>query len=163
LAEQVKTIVEKSTAQAALPICLILCLTILSSFGVWRVLKDEQTKPDKHSGDPNEKATIGVGAQGYIPAGAPLVYTTRFENVPTATALAQQVVVTDALDANLDWSAFELLQVGFNTTTINAPAAINPQTGVVRWDMRLPHRWLQAMIYLSAEPGPPQERPPVPT
>ena len=46
---------------------------------------------------------------GYVPAGRPLQYVIRFENVPTATAVAENIVVTDALDPNLDWST---LQVG---------------------------------------------------
>ncbi|HQK12690.1 MAG TPA: carboxypeptidase regulatory-like domain-containing protein [Anaerolineae bacterium] len=119
---------------------------------------DSASKPDKRSGDPNDKATIGVGAPGYVLAGTRLVYTIHFENVPTATAPAQQVVITDVLSANLDWSTFELLGIGFNNTTVNVPsglqflsgeasvssdpnpvrvtASINAQTGVVRWDMR---------------------------
>ncbi|UCE27207.1 MAG: hypothetical protein JSW52_00175, partial [Candidatus Coatesbacteria bacterium] len=35
-----------------------------------------------------------------------LSYTVRFENMADATAPAQEVIVTDTLDENLDWSTF---------------------------------------------------------
>jgi len=119
---------------------------------------DTATEPDKHSGDPNDKGAIGVGTAGYVAAGTPLIYTIHFENVPTATAPAQQIVITDVLDSKLDWSTFELLEIGFNNTVLEVPAgrqffsgeaivatdpnpvrvtaALHAPTGVVRWEMR---------------------------
>jgi len=52
--------------------------------------------------DPNGKITVGFGDQGFISLGATVLYTIYFENQPTATASAQEVIVTDVLDYNLD-------------------------------------------------------------
>jgi RHS repeat-associated protein len=114
--------------------------------------------PLVHSADPNGKLTVGYGNQGYIPQGAPVLYTICFENQPTATAPAQAVTVTDSLDPNLDWSTVQLNAIEFNNVSINVPgglqsytgqvgvstdpdpvninAALNPGTGVLTWSMR---------------------------
>ncbi|MFO1019822.1 MAG: CARDB domain-containing protein [Planctomycetales bacterium] len=114
--------------------------------------------------DPND--IIGPGGYG-VPqfrAEQPEVYpyTVHFENSPDlATAPAQQVVVTQQLDADLDWSTFELGSVGFGDQIIVIPqgiqawsdrilyhnqdgsdlyvdfsARLNPETGVVAWTFR---------------------------
>ncbi len=108
--------------------------------------------------DPNDKLTIGYGKENYITEGTRLVYTIRFENKSTATAPAQQVLVTDVLEQDLDWSTLELISVGFNNVDLPIPpglnqylthavvatdpnnevevaAALNPDTGVVQWTM----------------------------
>ena len=54
--------------------------------------------------------------------GTVLPYRIDFENDPTATAPAQRVVVTDQLDPNIDWSTFQLTEVGFGDTIITIPA-----------------------------------------
>lgn len=64
--------------------------------------------------DPNEKIGVtGVGPENYIRPGAPIVYTVRFENNPTAETPAQQVDVVDPLSESLDWATFEVLGAGF--------------------------------------------------
>lgn len=110
------------------------------------------------SQDPNSKVTVGYGDAGYIPAGTAILYTVHFENVASASAAAQKVVVTDRLDANLDWSSLELLQINFNKVTIDIPGglqsysaqaavatdpnpvsvsgALDPATGIVTWTMQ---------------------------
>ena len=63
--------------------------------------------------DPNEKrGPVGYSSQGWIrlPDGS-LTYDIYFENLPTATAWAQEVVITDILDPDLDRSTFELLDI----------------------------------------------------
>ncbi len=80
------------------------------------------------SEDPNDKATIGYGADGWIAEGTAIEYTIRFENMETAELAAQEVVVTDTLDANLDWSTFELAQIGFNNVVIDVPAGLQEYT-----------------------------------
>ena len=109
------------------------------------------------SGDPNDKIGSGFGTQGFVTGNGNLFFTIDFENVPTATAAAQQVVVTDQLDRNLDWSTLELQTIAFNNVTINVPAgrqnystqtsvttdpnpvkveaAFNPTSGVLTWTM----------------------------
>ena len=80
----------------------------------------------------------------------------NFANDPTATAPAQTVTITDQLDPNLDWSTFQLGDIGFGTITISVPpgrtsfntrvdatatlgvyvdvsANFNIQTGMVTW------------------------------
>ena len=48
-------------------------------------------------------------------------YQIDFENSPTATAPAQQVVITDTLDPNLDLSTFQLTEIAFGDTVLTIP------------------------------------------
>ncbi|MBZ5630062.1 MAG: Ig-like domain repeat protein, partial [Acidobacteriia bacterium] len=82
-----------------------------------------------HSADPNGKLTVGFGDQGFIPPGATIAYTIFFENMPTATAPAAIVKVTDPLNSNLDWSTVQLSQIAFNNVTINVPGGLQNYTG----------------------------------
>ncbi|MBN1887132.1 MAG: carboxypeptidase regulatory-like domain-containing protein [Thermoflexales bacterium] len=91
---------------------------------VRRTLSDHARLDSPGSWDPNDKATIGVGARGYITRGTPLLYTIRFENQLTATAPAQQVFVSDQLDKNLDWSSVQLVGIGFNGVELPIPAGL---------------------------------------
>jgi len=73
--------------------------------------------------DPNDKVgPSGVGSEHYIGPADWLPYTIRFENVTNATAPAQEVLVVDSLDANLDWASFELTGVGFNNVKVTIPS-----------------------------------------
>lgn len=75
------------------------------------------------SADPNDKSGLtGSGSARWIAGSETLAYTIDFENVPTATAPAQQVVVTDALDPRIDWTTVELGDIRFN----NLDMTINP-------------------------------------
>ncbi len=49
-------------------------------------------------------------------------YTVTFENEAEATAPAQAVTVTEQLDPNLDWSTFQLGDIGFDDLVIDVPA-----------------------------------------
>lgn len=78
---------------------------------------------DVDSTDPNDKAGPG-GAQGIIDGTRPLPYAVFFENVATATAPAQEVVVTDQLDtATLDLATFALGPISFGDTLVTPPPA----------------------------------------
>jgi RHS repeat-associated protein/uncharacterized repeat protein (TIGR01451 family) len=68
--------------------------------------------------DPNEKT--GPGPQVY--PGQRVTYTIYFENQKSATAPAQEVFITDNLDANLDWSSFELGEVAFGSMVVSSLA-----------------------------------------
>jgi RHS repeat-associated protein len=98
----------------------------------------------------------GFGPQGFVPDNASLPYTVFFENKPTAGAPAQVVTITHQLDANLDWSTFQLGDFSFGNFTVMVPpgrqdystrvdarsslgvyvdvsAGLNRQTGLVTW------------------------------
>lgn len=80
-------------------------------------------------GDPNAKeSTPGVGPRRLVAAGDTVTYTVQFENVPTANAPAQVVVVDDALDPSLDWSTARLTEVGWGSTSIPAAGSALPWT-----------------------------------
>jgi hypothetical protein len=71
--------------------------------------------------DPNEKAgPKGVGTDRVVGAGDELHYTVYFENVPKATAPAQEVFITDPLDPDLDWSTFQVTEIAFGDRVIAA-------------------------------------------
>ncbi len=59
--------------------------------------------------DPNEKfvSPEGATAQHYTPPNTELTYTINFQNTGNDTAI--DVVITDTLDANLDWNTFEVI------------------------------------------------------
>jgi len=81
--------------------------------------------------DPNDKAgSQGFGSQQFISGETPLRYGIFFENEPTATAPAQQVVITDPLDMqNDDLSTFQLGPISFGSTILTPPAGSSQFTG----------------------------------
>jgi len=74
----------------------------------------------KTANDPNDKVgTLGVSDQEFINAGVPLNYVIHFENLPTATAPAQVVVVTDQLDMQrMDLTTLQLGPITFGAVTL---------------------------------------------
>jgi Ca2+-binding RTX toxin-like protein/protocatechuate 3,4-dioxygenase beta subunit len=78
--------------------------------------------PVQRASDPND--IIGpksFGTDKWIDADKPLNYTILFENKSTATAPAQQVVVTQQLDANLDWRTFRIDDYGWGGAIYDLP------------------------------------------
>lgn len=68
--------------------------------------------------DPNELiGPPGYGSQGWL-TDQSLLYTIRFENVPTATASAADVLIQHVLDADLDPSSIRLYGAGFGNTHV---------------------------------------------
>jgi|GEM_PF-5349525 len=80
--------------------------------------------------DPNDKfGTQGSGPRHAILPGDTLNYTIGYENVPTATAPAQVVVITDTLDANLfDLASLRLGGFTISDTVVPAGSALVPFT-----------------------------------
>ena len=90
-------------------------------------------KPDNPQGkkgggvqaiDPNYKSgPLGDGSTAqFLGAGKALSYAVGFENEPTATAPASQVVVTDQLDpTKVDLTTLSLGAISFGTNVINLP------------------------------------------
>ncbi|MDB5341248.1 MAG: repeat protein, partial [Planctomycetaceae bacterium] len=70
------------------------------------------------SGDPNDL----LGPPLYVRDDQTLPYTIDFENIPDASAPAQDVVITETLDSDLDLSTFQLGDIGFGSTTVTVPA-----------------------------------------
>jgi RHS repeat-associated protein len=75
------------------------------------------------SRDPNQKlGPNGVEAARFVAENRALSYRIDFENDPTATASVQSVSVTDTLDRDLDWTSFELSEIGFGDVLLAVPA-----------------------------------------
>lgn len=99
-------------------------------FGGWILWADAPVKPGPRvagrptqSKDPNEKVSLnGAGEANFIRDSITVGYRVDFENDPTASAPAQLVTITDPLPAQLDWSTFELTEVGFGDVLIPVPA-----------------------------------------
>ncbi|MDC0325708.1 hypothetical protein OAM01_03015, partial [bacterium] len=73
--------------------------------------------------DPNEKVgPAGFGPMRYIRSDGLMAYRIDFENDEDASAPAQVVQITDPLDTDLDWSTFELTEVGFGDHLIPVPS-----------------------------------------
>jgi uncharacterized repeat protein (TIGR01451 family) len=116
----------------------------------------ENTKPETSaekpiqpvsSYDPNDKVgPTGYGTAVYVPADTNFTYIVYFENLSNATAEAANIVITDTLDADLDWSTLsfggsshpDTMSYSFNSTTgtitwiftsINLPPNVNPPEG----------------------------------
>ena len=77
----------------------------------------------RSSWDPNDKiGPQGGGAKHYISGVEPLNYVIMFENKPEASLPAQEVVITDQLDASkLDLSTFQLGAISFGKDAVAVP------------------------------------------
>jgi RHS repeat-associated protein len=117
----------------------------------------EKTVANVHSTDPNEiLGPAGYGTQAFVAASATDAYTIDFTNAATATAPAQAIVITEQLDASLDWRTFRLTGFAFDNLTstlsgnqafysglldysatkgfdVQVTAGVNVVTGVVTW------------------------------
>jgi RHS repeat-associated protein len=73
--------------------------------------------------DPNElTGPKGYGDKNYIQPDQILAYRIDFENDKEATAPAQQVDITNQLEEKLDWSTFQLTEIGFGDKFVSVPA-----------------------------------------
>jgi hypothetical protein len=71
---------------------------------------DTISETDQCSCDPNDLAVapVGCGPNGNIVGDKPLTYTVRFENI--GSGAAHNILIFDALDADLDLSSLKILQ-----------------------------------------------------
>jgi hypothetical protein len=78
------------------------------------------------SADPNDKLGMwGVGENRYILPGRTMDYIIRFENMPDASAPAQEVLIRDTLDTQVfDLSTFELGDITFGDRTVSVPRGL---------------------------------------
>ena len=94
------------------------------------------------SRDPNEKyGTQGGGDRHAVRSDRPLDYVVGFQNLPTASAAAQTVTVTDTLDpAKVDVSTFALGPIAFGDRVLSPPGGVTSWTKTV--DLRPGKDWL---------------------
>jgi hypothetical protein len=83
--------------------------------------------------DPNDKTgATGWGAGHYVKPDVPLAYHVMFENVPTASAPAHEIRITDQLDpAKVDLSTLVLGPAYFGNTVISPPPNSQSWDGTV--------------------------------
>jgi uncharacterized repeat protein (TIGR01451 family) len=87
-----------------------------------QIITGQFTSPIIRAVDPNEKAgPAGYGETHIVGAEEELGYTVYFENLRTATAPVQELVIEDALDSNLDWASLALGEVAYGGRIVTAP------------------------------------------
>lgn len=120
-------------------------------------LKPPTIVEQRASMDPNDIiGPAGFGQDQFLPADSSLFYRIRFENLESATAPAQEVIVTQTLDPDLDFTTFEFLSFGIGESVVTLPARrgafsfrfdlrpdrnvlldvtgeLNVETGVITW------------------------------
>ena len=75
--------------------------------------------------DPNDLlGPSGYGSVGFITPGGALPYTIEFSNEKTAQVPADNVIVTEQLSPNLNWSTFQLGTIGFGSYVVNVPPGL---------------------------------------
>ena len=78
-----------------------------------------------NSFDPNDIfGPQGSGAAGFVQGSSAFPYEITFQNKPTASAPAKIVTIVEQLDANLDWSTFQLGTISFGSHSIAVPAGL---------------------------------------
>ena len=81
------------------------------------------TAPVVRPVDPNEKfGPTGTGPNQVVSTNDFMEYLVRFENIATATAPVQELIVVDYLDANLDWTTVEFEEIAYGDRLLTAPA-----------------------------------------
>ncbi len=105
-----------------------------------------------NSYDPNDKAgPTGVGASKFVSSLQPLMYTIQFENIATATAPVQELVISDQLDPTV----FDPSTVEFGPMTFLGKVLV-PPPGASSWattvDLR-PEQQLLVKVIASSNPN----------
>lgn len=86
--------------------------------------------PVIYSWDPNDKSgPIGYGEYHHLIPNIPMYYMIHFENVDTATASAQTVVLIDTLNTNLNWATLV-----FDTSShVTSSQTFDTEKGIITW------------------------------
>ncbi|MEO0114642.1 MAG: hypothetical protein ABIK93_04110, partial [candidate division WOR-3 bacterium] len=126
--------------------------TSLESYEKLQYAEQELLRKEKYirpvrSLDPNAKAgTTGYDSLlNFIVPYQPLNYTIFFENVDTATAEAETILVTDRIDDNLDWSTLTLDEVSHPAV---CTTLVDSVTRTITW-------WFRG-IHLPPNQNPPE-------
>ena len=98
--------------------------------------------------DPNIKTgPRGFGDQNYVSINSIYPYRIDFENDPDATAPAQVVEIRDPLSEALDWTTFELTEIGFGDVMISIPV------GSQRFEKKVPFTFNGVDFEIEIEAG----------
>jgi len=89
----------------------------------------------------------GFGANGFIASSSTLAYRIDFENVTNATAPAQQVVISDQLSTNFDWTTFNVSEFGFGDLIVSFPP------GVQQFQTNVPYSYLGTNFQVQIQIG----------
>ena len=83
-----------------------------------------------NSHDPNDKVgSVGAGDGHFVTGVDPLRYAVQFENLPAATAPAQDVVISDPLDpTTMDLATLSLGPIGFDDRAVVPPPGLSSFT-----------------------------------
>ncbi len=101
-----------------------LCWTELR---IWWTSRGHGSTENITPGDPNEKiGPAGYGVARLVSGKDEMFYAVYFENKPTASAPAQEVIVSDNLDAGLDKTTLALSEVAWGDTVIAVPDGALP-------------------------------------
>ena len=72
--------------------------------------------------DPNEKVgPAGIGPNRVVSTNESLEYLVRFENLASASAPVQELVLVDYLDSNFDWTSVQLEELAYGDRLISVP------------------------------------------
>jgi hypothetical protein len=108
--------------------------------------------PCRQPSDPNSiVGPHGAGGQRWMAGARALSYIVSFDNEPTATAPAQQVVVTQPLGPNVNLSTLTLLGITIPNGSTNVqvsvpPGSFNPAAGVDEFTTNVDLRPTQSLI-----------------
>ncbi len=107
------------------------------------------------SRDPNDiLGPPGFGDEHWLAIDPPLQYTIRFENADDASAAAQEVFVTNPLDPDMDWSTFELSDIGFGSHLIQVPPGLQYfETTVATTNEDESPLWVRIFAELNLDTG----------
>ena len=95
---------------------------VARSLRTYSITVDVNTPINGPSYPNNITGPAGFGEQNFVPVNQVLPYTIQFENEPTAGFPAQQVVITQQLDPNLNAALFRLGSFGFGGQIYQVPA-----------------------------------------
>ena len=96
-----------------------------------------------NSFDPNDKVgSQGAGEQRFLSGEVPLRYIVNFENHETATAPAQEVLITDKIQADFDIKTVNLGSISFGKTHVAPPSG----TQTYSEDVVVPGQILESLI-----------------
>ncbi len=97
-----------------------------------KIKEKEKNLQVVQSWDPNDKASSsGFGKEGFIPEDQDINYIIYFENLSTATAAAQKIVIKDILPEELEIETLKFESICLGDRIINLPEGLNISTSTI--------------------------------